>query len=84
LPKNLHISNIIATFAHRNLRIVRGYNLDNEIMKKFAITYIEKNTYAEGLEQMVHRYAETPEEASEKFQTEEMGICERVINVKEA
>jgi len=53
-------------------------------MKKFAITYIEKNTYAEGLEQMVHRYAETPEEASEKFQTEEMGICERVINVKEA
>jgi hypothetical protein len=52
-------------------------------MKLYAITYIEKNTYAEGLEQTVNRFAETPEEASEKFQTEEMGICERVVKVEE-
>ena len=52
-------------------------------MKKYAITYIEKNTYAEGLESTVHRYAETPEEAARRFQTEEMGICEKIINVKE-
>jgi hypothetical protein len=52
-------------------------------MKKFIITYIEKNTYAEGLEQTVHRYAETPEEAAKSFQAEEMGICERVVSVKE-
>ena len=50
-------------------------------MKQYEITYIEKNTYAEGLEQTVHRYAETPEEAAEKFQTEEMGICDRVVKV---
>ena len=52
-------------------------------MKRYKITYIEKNTYAEGLEPVVHRYAETPEEASAKFQTEEMGICERVVKVEE-
>jgi len=53
-------------------------------MKKYEITYIEKNTYAEGLELTVHRYAETPEEAAHQFQTQEMGICEKIINVKEA
>jgi hypothetical protein len=52
-------------------------------MKKYAITYIEKNTYAEGLESTVHRHAETPEEAAHQFQTEEMGICERVVKVEE-
>jgi hypothetical protein len=53
-------------------------------MKRYEITYIEKNTYAEGLEQTAHRYAETPEEAAHQFQTQEMGICEKIINVKEA
>ena len=52
-------------------------------MKRFLITYIEKNTYAAGLEQSVHRYAESAEEARKKFQAEEMGICERVVSVKE-
>ena len=52
-------------------------------MKRFIITYIEKNTYADGLEQAVHRYADSPEEAGNTFQTEEMGICDRVVSVVE-
>lgn len=52
-------------------------------MKRFLITYIEKNTYAAELEQSVHRYAESAEEAKEQFQTENMGICEKVISVVE-
>ena len=52
-------------------------------MKRFLITYIEKNTYASGLEQSVHRYANSPEEAKEQFQAQEMGICEKVISVVE-
>ena len=52
-------------------------------MKRFVINYIEKNTYAEGLEQSVRRWANTPEEAGSNFQTENMGICDRVVSVVE-
>jgi hypothetical protein len=52
-------------------------------MKKFVITYVEKNTYADGLEQSVKRLANSPEEASSKFQTENMGICDRIVSVSE-
>ena len=52
-------------------------------MKRFLITYIEKNTYADGLEQAAHRCAETAEEAGNTFQTEEMGICDRIVSVVE-
>ena len=52
-------------------------------LKRFIITYIEKNTYADGLEQTVHRYADSPEEAGNIFQTEEMGICDRIVSVVE-
>jgi len=52
-------------------------------MKRFLITYIEKNTYAAGLEQSIHWTADSSEEAKKQFQTQEMGICEKVISVVE-
>ena len=63
--------------------IIIHLKIGDTTMKLYRITYIEKNTYAEGLEQTVHRYAETAEDASKSFQTEEMGICERVVSVEE-